>query len=354
MNHFFTKHNCFAKIGTTLGAFCLLLVSLTGFGQVRASYTWQPSSGTSWANANNWSPTRTAPSADDALVFDGTVTKTTTVTLDFSASQTIGQLIFINGVSAALNTDADRTLTIGAQPSNIGFILGAGAQVQVIGTQNGAALTMQLAANTKATIGGRLEFLGAASNGSPHQLLSSTLGAIEFTINSYFLGGSKFIGFPFGELKSSTGAVIFHSGATFEQASGGTPFSSKTWSVAVFEPGSYFLYTSSGTNGVGLSGRTFGYLTLKSDRLKTSTTYGRRKLTIKNDLTIISGNHTLIFPPDTANKQRLTFNGTTPQIISGTASGTLTTGSNVTLVLNNPAGLTLQRPMQVNGNLTLT
>ncbi|MFD1466703.1 T9SS type A sorting domain-containing protein [Hymenobacter caeli] len=50
----------------------------------------------------------------------------------------------------------------------------------------------------------------------------------------------------------------------------------------------------------------------------------------------------------------LTLNGAAAQTIGGTASSPLTLPSNVTLVLNNPAGLALQRPLQVNGTLTLT
>ncbi len=360
---------------------CLLLVAFAGFGQARASYTWQPkpSSGTSWANANNWSPARTTPSANDTLRFDGTVTKTATVSLDFSTSQTIGQLVFINGVNAALSTDADRALTIGSQSSTIGVILGAGAQVQIIGTQiigtqSGAALTLQLAGTARASIAGRLDFLSATSANSAHTLSSNATGsgAIEFLTGSYFKAGPKFSGSPFNTATSNGGTVVFRNGATFEQNSGGNPFGDKSFSVTSFEAGSTFLYTS-GANTIGLSGRTFGNLVLNTDRTPTPATYGNGKLKIQNDLTIQAGNHTfnikdfdlqgniilnkgsLILVPDVANtSMTLTLNGTVAQTIGGTASGTLTMGPNVTLALNNAKGIFLQRPLQVNGNLMLT
>ncbi len=367
MDHISTKCSRSAKIWRRLGALCLLLVSFAGFGQAK-SYTWrQPSNGSSWADANNWSPARTVPGTDDILVFDGTVTRTAAVNVDFTTSQTIGQLVFINGVNAALSTDADRTLTIGGQSSTIGVILGAGAQVQVIGTQGGAGLKVQLAANTKAGIAGRLEFMGLGSTGSPHQLLSSTPGAIEFMTGSYFLGGSKFIGFPFGELLASAGAVVFHSGATFEQFSGGSAFGGKTWSVAVFDSGSLFLFSaSSGT--VGVSNRTFGYLTINTARTAPVASFSAGTLLIRNDLTITAGTHPFnvqnfevqgnivlsggnltLTSIDTntgvLQASTLTFNGTTPQSITGT--GTVATGPNI-----NAVGLTLQRPLQINANLT--
>lgn len=374
MDCFSTKRSLFFKFSIGFEVLCLILISFTSFGQAR--YVWKRNGAAaySWADGDNWEPVRSVLANNDILVFDGINTPTVNVNIDFVTAQTVGQLIFIDKVQVALNTDADRGITFGAQPSATAFQIEAGTLVQVIGTQGGAGLTLQLAANSRANISGRLEFLGTTGlAGCPHQLLSNTPGAVEFMSGSYFLGGSKFVGSPFGALKSSTGAVVFYGGATFEQASGGNAFGDKTWSVAVFKPGSLYLYTA-GSNTIGLSGRTFGNLTLNTNRTPTAATYGTEKLVIQNDLTVLAGIHTinvkdfdlsgniilsggsLVFAPDVVNTTlTLTFNGAglQAQTIGGTAGGALALGPNVALVLNNPAGLTLQRPVQVNGNLML-
>ncbi|MGI4885327.1 MAG: T9SS type A sorting domain-containing protein [Janthinobacterium lividum] len=375
MHTFFTKRACFAATKAGLGALVLLLVSFAGFGQ--ASYTWQPvANSASWVAPDNWRPARTAPAATDILVFDGTITRNAVVTIDFAASQTVGQLVFSNGVSAALSTDANRTLAIGALPPAVGFVLEAGALVQVVGTQgSNSALTIQLAANVKAAVAGRLEFSGSmnSTTGSPHVLTSGTAGAVEFASGGYFLSGYRFSGNPFGTLKSSSGTVVFRSGATFEQGSGASPFGDQTaFAVAVFDPGSLFLFTTS-SGSVGVSNRTFGHLTINANRTAPVASFGDNTLTIRNDLTVAAGTHTFnvrnvelqgnivlsggnlalvsVGANSTAQTTTLTLNGSAPQTITGT--GTVTMGPNVSLTLNNAAGLALQRPLQVNATLTL-
>ncbi|OGX92193.1 hypothetical protein BEN49_16955 [Hymenobacter coccineus] len=313
--------------------------------------------------------------ADDALVFDGALTPNTSVTLDFATSQTIGQLAFINSVQATLNNDGPRTLNIGAVPPTIGLQVGAGAKVQIVGTLSSAALKVQLASNVKASIAGRIELSGLGSTGSGHQLLSNTPGALEFLSGSYLLCGSKFIGFPFGELSTGAGSAVFRSGATFEQFSGGTAFGGKTWSMAAFNPGSTFVFSAtSGT--LGVSNRTFGHILINTNRTSPTATFGAGTLKIVNDLTITAGTHpfniqsiellgnlvlnggNMTMPAvDTNNgnaPQASTLNiaGSAAQSISGT--GTITMGATVSLTLNNAAGLTLQRPVQINANLALT
>ncbi|WP_236943245.1 T9SS type A sorting domain-containing protein [Hymenobacter sp. PAMC 26628] len=350
------------------------MVCFNGFGQAR--YTWQPNNGSSsWADGSNWNPARTTPAANDVLVFDGAQTPTTSVTLDFATAQTVGQLSFTNGAQVTLNNDGPRTLDIGAVLPAIGFQVGAGAKVQIVGTLSSAALKVQLAPNVKASIAGRIELSGLGTSGSGHQLLSSTPGAIEFLSGSYLLGGSKFIGFPFGELSAGAGSAIFRSGATFEQLSGGTAFGGKTWSMASFDPGSTFVFSAtSGT--LGVSNRAFGHVLITANRTSPVATFAAGTLRIVNDLTITAGTHpfnvqniellgnivlnggNMTLPAvDTNNAnapQASTLNiiGSAAQRIAGT--GTITMGSLVSVTLNNAAGLTLQRPLQINANLALT
>ena len=374
MNCIFTRQIYLLTTKKALASLLLILVFFDGFGQ--AQYTWQPVAGNNWSNAVNWLPIRIMPATNDVLVFDGARTPTTSVTLDFIIAQTIGQLIFVNSVQVALNNDGPRTLNVGAVLPTIGLQVGTGAKLQLVGTTDNAALKVQLAPNVKARIAGRIELLGLGSSGSGHQLLSNTPGALEFLSGSYLLGGSKFTGFPFGELSAGAGSAVFRSGATFEQFSGGTAFGAKPWSVATFESGSLFLFTAT-SGSIGLSGRTFGNLTINANRTAPVASYGASKTIIANDLTVAAGTHTFnvqnldlqgnlllnggnldfksvdnstnpVLNPTTL----ITLNGSAIQSITGT--GNITLGPNVSLTLNNAAGLVLQRPLQISADLTLT
>jgi len=373
MNCTFTWQIHLLTTKKALASLLLVLVCLNCFGQ--ASYTWQPVAGsTSWADGGNWSPTRTILATNDVLIFDGSQTKNATVTLDFAVSQTVGQLVFTNAVTATLSTGGDRTLTVGAQPPAVGLQMDAGTLVKVVGTQgSNSALAIKLVTNVRALIVGRLEFLGVASisTNSTHTLVSSTIWAVEFMDGSYFLAGLKFGGNPFGSAKGSTGSVVFHAGATCEQASGATPFGSNTYDVISLEARSLFLYTSNGSNEIGLAGHSFGYLRLNTTRSMANSTYSTEPTIILNDLIISGGAHiidvaqvdlkgnlvldggSLSFPPIAGNNLTLTLSGTNSQAVGGTASGSLLLPANVSLVLNNAAGLTLQRPLQINGSLNL-
>ncbi len=378
----FTQRSFPLALKKVFAALCLLLVCFNGFGQVR--YTWRPSNGSaSWADGNNWNPARTAPAANDVLVFDGAQTPTAAVTLDFDANtspvQAVGQLLFINKVQAIVSTAANRTLTLGALPPAIGFQVGAESGVQITSTLGSSALALQLVPEAHASIAGRLDFTSATTSNSAHTLSSGTSSvagtaeAIEFLSGSYFKAGPKLSGSPFGSLKNNGGTVVLRDGATCEQASGTTPFGGRTYDALVCKAGSTFLYTSSGnTNDISLSGHTFGNLVLNTTRTAVTSTYGTTGATILNDLTITSGAHTLdvvqldlkgnlylnggslSFPPIANNSLTLILSGAGAQVIRGTVAGTLTFPINVTLEINNAAGLTLQRQVQVNGALTLT
>ena len=344
-----------------------MLMSFAVLGQTR--YVWK-ASGNSWADANSWSPARTVPKDDDILVFgEGLPARAVIIVdVDFGVGgtfsnppQTVGQLIFTNNVQTSLRTVNDRMLNI-----RTALQLGNGALLKIVGTSgNLSSLTMSLMAGAQATIAGRLEFTSSTGSASKHTLIASTPGAIEFLGGSYFKAGPQFSGNPFGTgtTKASDGTVLLDEGATYEQADGGTPFGSGAYEVLLCKPGSTFLFTATGSPS--LSGHMFGHLILNTGA--TSPAYATGKLIIQNDLTVTAGNHiinakdcdlrgnisitsgSLRFNPS-SNLLALTFNGATAQTIGGA----LTLGTNVTLVLNNAAGLTLQRPLQVNGALTLT
>lgn len=359
-----------ARLGASL---VIILLPLLSFGQ--ATYTWRPASGspTSWTEAANWDPARTAPGPTDILVFNGAVTPTATVTVNFAetAGQTIGQLQFIGGVQATLNNNANRTLAVG-NGTDVGVLVAAGTLVRVAGTNTtgSSGLTIALSSGTRARIEGRLEFSGPAGAttvfNSTHKLMATTTGAIEFVAGSYFQASSGFANYAFGGAAANRGSVIFQAGATYEQVSGATPFGDSGANVTEFRAGSAFRYaipaTSSINSNFAATGRTYGNVLLASDRSIGAT--GAGSLTILNDFTVAAGTvnvsvatvtlagniiitgGSLAFTGNT-----LVLNGTASQSIGGPAASALTLNN---LTLNNGAGLTLQRPVTVGGTLALT
>ncbi|SNC60433.1 Por secretion system C-terminal sorting domain-containing protein [Hymenobacter gelipurpurascens] len=354
---------------------CSLLLCLSSSSLAQSTYTWQGTVSTSWSEPTNWAPARVSPASNDVLVFDGGVTPTTTVAMDYTTTQTIGQIRFSNAIRATLCTNLIRELIISGNPSAIGLAVESGVTLQLIGTHTSGDgdLIIRLVTGVPARISGRLELKGSATTSSAHQLLSTTPGAIEFLSGSYVQPGSKFTGFLFGSGTANKNSVLFRNGATYEQATGSTPFGSNTtFQIVNFEPYSQFLYTATG-NTVALSGRTYGKLEINTNRTLTLSTYSTYPSVIQSDLVITAGQVTintsnvelrgnllingggLAFNLD-ANNSPITFkmSGTTAQRIGGTAAGTFTLPSNTTLALENPAGLTLERPMLANGPVTLT
>jgi hypothetical protein len=353
------------------------LLLLSSVVQAQTIYTWQGSTAsTSWSEPTNWTPARLSPASNDVLVFDGTVTPTTTVALDYTTTQTIGQLLFRNAVRATLGTNLDRELLIGGNSGAVGLSTESGTTLQLIGTQasGSGALIIKLATGVPARLAGRLELRGSATANSAHMITSPTIGGIEFLSGSYVQTGSRFTGFLFGSVSQSRNSVIFRNGSTYEQATGSTPFGSvPTVTVVSFEPNSLFLYTAMG-NTIALSGRAYGRLEINTNRTLTLSTYSASPSVIQSDLVITAGVVTintsnvelrgnlllnggsLLFNQDATSGGLMTLNfaGITPQRIGGSTVGTLTFPNNATLALNNPAGLTLERPVVANGPVTLT
>jgi hypothetical protein len=341
----------------------------------QTSYTWRGNISNSWSAAANWEPTRSTTAATDILVFDGSVTPTATVDLDYLTTQTVGQLRFSNGIRATLGTNADRELVIGGNPNAVGVVTELGTTLAIVGTHLSGSgdLIIRLATGVPARFAGRLELRGSATASSAHQLISTTVGAIEFLSGSYVQPGSRFTGFLFNSGTANKNSVVFRNGSTYEQATGSTPFGSNTtFQIANFEPNSLFLYTATG-NTIGLSGRTYGKLEINTNRTLTLSTYATNPCLIQSDLVITAGQVTvntssvelkgnllingggLAFNQD-ANNNPLTlkFTGSAAQRIGGTGSSALTFPSNITLAIDNAAGVTLERPVTANGPVTLT
>jgi len=350
-------------------------------GAVPPTYTWN-GTGTSWAAAGSWTPNRTAPSNSDVLVFDGAATLNTTVTVDFSSPQTIGQLLIRNAATVGFNNVGNRTLTISnGSATGVDLTITAGSGLTVTNTgSTETGLTMQLNTGATASIAGAVAFEAINANTGAHRLIGNGTNSIEFLSGSSFRSGLNVSGTPFGALTAYTGSVIFRNGSRLEQAGGLQPFAiTAPGSVVTLEPTSQYVYSIPDNNSVPpLSGRTFGHLEFNIGTGVNTSSGANGTLTILGNLKVSSGNvglnldntisiggniqvdagGTLSFAPDAGGIETVALNGSITQTISG--AGMLTFGSTSRLQLDNAAGAVLTRPLTLTrlqlsaGTLTTT
>ena len=342
---------------------------------VATTYVWAaPGPNANWNIPSSWLPTRTVPQAEDLLIFDGTVVPTASVNVDFPTSETIGQLKIINNANVTFNVTGGRTLTISNGVSGADFTIGA-SSVLIVNTPGATAsgLTTQLGAGATATIAGKLVFTADSPTDGQHHLLGNGASSIEFVSGSIFTAQDNFSGFPFGNTNPFNGTVLFRNGSRYEQFGGSHPFGTNSPSaVTLFEPASYYYFAPGGGNTPSLSGRTYGSLEYNSGP-GPKTGIGESMATIAGDLIITNGNvqlnlnggvnlqgnvlvngtGSLTFNP--VNPANVQFNGSTAQIIGGTAASTaLVFGPTSSVIINNPAGVTLLRPVSLPKALVLT
>jgi len=77
------------------------------FAHAQTTYTWNVASGDLDA-AGSWSPSRSAPAANDILVFDGLVQATATVT-NIPTRETIGKLVISNACAVTFSSGTGTT-----------------------------------------------------------------------------------------------------------------------------------------------------------------------------------------------------------------------------------------------------
>ncbi|MFY7883667.1 MAG: BNR-repeat neuraminidase N-terminal domain-containing protein, partial [Dolichospermum sp.] len=124
------------------------------------NYVWQGTT-SDFQVSTNWSPTRTTPSVQDILTFDGAVTSSTTVTN--IPTQTIGRLVFQNNVTATLNaTIGGNDLTISGANGETVLNIQAGSMVN-IGTTTSLDLIYGATAGQLASIAGTLNLDNAST-----------------------------------------------------------------------------------------------------------------------------------------------------------------------------------------------
>lgn len=324
------------------------------------SYTWNVSAG-NWKSTSSWTPERTNPAANDILVFDGSTQAAPSVTLDTKSAENTGRFRIINNAAITLVTAAlAAQINLGASGSVAPqFEITSGSSITVNALN---AVTFNLPAGYSAGISGNIIFRNAA-----HRLTAADANGITFNNGSSFTAGSNFSGNAFGN--GISGSVIFGNGSRYIHESGSNPFGlAPPASVVAFNPGSLYTY-SAPTGSPDLSGRIYSNIEINSASADLSSMIGSGSLTV-SDLTItdgncgfnltegisISGNLTVMpgasidFAP--ASAAPVNFNGSVPQMISG--GGSINTGLNSVLNINNAAGVSLGSDITVKGTFTLT
>jgi hypothetical protein len=343
------------------------------------TYIWN-GTGTSYSAAISWTPARAVTAPSDILLFDGAVTPTANVTLDFTTPETIAALKLQGGVIATLSTDANRTLNLNSAATPANLVVGTADSLRLYNTVANVGLTIQLATGATASIDGGIAADGSAfSSGTTHKILgtSGTPNAVVFHTGSAITATANFGGNLFGSAAGFAGTVLFEAGASYFQQGGASPFGAAGTSASVtFQSGSYYRFVPAISATPSLSGRTYGTFVYNPGFTTAPSISGGNPLVIQNDLRVLSGNlplnltgsisikgdikvdgsAVLSFLPASAPTAPLQLNGTAVQTIGGTntSAAGLALNSNVTLQLNNAQGVLLQRPLAVPGTLQLT
>lgn len=228
----------------------LALACLASRADAQNTYTWNQSGAAAFTGSSNWTPTRSSPQPSDILVFDGAVTPAPAVT-DI-ATQTIGRLRFIGGVSASFSTASNsRTLTLSGTGTPA-LEIAAGCSLVVNGVR---IIQLVLASGATAVVAGDLGFGDAA-----HKLTGASAGAVVFTAGSSFTTLAAFKNNPFGS-NGTPGTVVFQDGSTYLHHAGADPFGLQApASKVVFETGSTFVVRNA--TGFDPDGRTYANLTI--------------------------------------------------------------------------------------------
>jgi endonuclease I len=330
-----------------------------------ATYTWNVASG-NWSASGSWTPARTVAVPGDILVFDGAIRPTATVTVDFSAAQSVGRLRIINNASVTFTgATAARTVTIGVSGATAPqFEVGSGSTLTVSAA---SPVTLTLPAGFTGAVSGSVVFQNAA-----HQLTGTSASSITFNSGAVFTAGAGFTAAPFGT--TALNSVIFAGGSSYLLESGLPPFGATSpSSVVIFQSGS--LYKHKANTAPSLPGRTYSNFEIDAATFNQSVAAGTspcifNNLTITNalvagfdfpggctvngNLTVTAG--TLRFNPTAGT---LTFSGTASQAVSG--AGTLEIGANCnvsvgplsTTIINKSLNLGKDILVQSGGKLTV-
>ena len=375
------------------------------YGQAQNQYTWILSTG-DLDEPDNWSPRRDNPLPDDILIFDGGNASLVYIT-NFSPQEVIGQMVFLNNVSATFQTGSSgpgpgTVSWSGSTVTGVGtsflsdfvpgdFINISGTVVEVASVTSSNRLTTtttgSISAGASYTEYARLTLTGGtnafyidnsssvtvnASSPISFYTAAGTTGDIEgslnFSVNQHRLNAASAASWTFGatsQFTQSSGfignaftaagvpnAVTFTSGSTFNMNAGSTPFGLTTpSSKVVFQTGSFFKQT---VGSPDFNGRKYANYELSVNGSLTAT--GSSAASVDN--IVLSGTSTnftwnLTGNPGHTIKGNITV-GTGCSFnffpIGNTTPGTVTFGGSSLQTISNTNQL---NPITINSNATI-
>ncbi len=321
------------------------------FGQ--RNYVWNQTGTAAWGTATNWTPTRTAPAANDVLVFNNGATNAIVTGVP---TQTVGQILVSGNTNVQFQTTVAATVTI-AGAAGTDLSVAAGSTLQLTSTP---AVTLAIGTGATGQINGTTNLAGAA-----HRITAADAGSLVYASGAVMTTGVSFAGNPFGT--TSLNSVVFQNGSLYQHIAGANPFgASAPNSVVNFQAGSRyrldgpltpalsgrtyadFEFNNAGTfSGTGASALTVDSLIVSQGTLNVNVTGG---VTVRGSLHVKAAG-TLNMTPATGTPT-LSFAGTGPQEID--VQGTFTPAANVTFNVNNPSGLNLVNNLSLPGGLSFT
>lgn len=337
------------------------------------TYVWNRTDSADFQVSTNWTPDRTTPAATDVLVFSNGATNTIAYNIP---TQTIAGFQVTNNTTLKCYdtfTGASTISISGGTAPNLQVT--AGSSLTFAATAATNTILMNLAAGTTGVIGGTFTFTSTIT-ATGHRLQAVDASAITFQNGSIFnygpfAGGNAFGGGtgvsglnsvvfqsgsrfvfksiangtnPFGATQPSS-VVVFQSGSTYEHQSGLTPsFSGRTYA-------NFILNYPATVNGTGGSTLSMQDITVSDGTLNLNMT-GR--VNVSGSISIASGK-TLTFTPASNPTDSLVFNGTSQQSISGAGTFTITNTLSIQtkVVLNNSAGLVINKNVTIPSSLTM-
>ncbi len=368
--------------------------------------TWIGVSGGLWSVAGNWTPSGVPVAADD-VIFNTNVG----VNVDVGTPISLNSIAITTNATVTFNCNATKNFRLSSTSTLLpALLISAGCSLTVDGTNaggNNSSLELTFGTGVIGSIYGTLAFSKTGGGASGINIDTYT-SVTNYGILTVYSGGIIRINPNVGNTSSSltpVPTVVMLNGSVFENLKNGGSFPNGTW-----EPNSLAIANSIGANGPLFNGNSYGNLewncplqttvsffnkdisfnnvTLISTgsnntpnagsiRIKTGMSTGIWTMTVNGNLTIgtnseisttslntpsgsggildvngdINNQGTITTYSLTGTTNDLLLSGTTNQSITnnGTFSGVI-----LQLTMNNPAGATLNTPLTLPYNLTLT
>lgn len=375
----------------------LLFFSFSFFNIYSATVTWVGGATGNWSTGSNWSG-GIAPTSVDDVIFN----TSTTVTLD--VVPTMNSLLVTSSCTVTLASSVSRTVSLSSTlTSPKGLQIDAGSSLIIDCTNasgtNNLILSLTGAAGVTGLINGNLYFTGSGASSGAAARFDTYTGVVNYA--DMQVGSTGYIKFfdNTGNASTSSTSFTMQNGATYEINKNGGSFPDGVWNS-----GSLAKHTGMTNGAPTFNGSTYGNFEWNCPSQTTTMTIGKNisfnnvdivhtgtpsnfrvkggtglttyTMTVNGNLTVssnaileTSGNTTTSGNPGiisvkgnitnsgviresstvTGNEFQLT--GTTNQAISG--SGTWS-GDELTFVMNNSAGATLNSSLVLPYNLTLT